>query len=191
MTYRLHLSQNQLHSWAHLPLFQSFLKKENMTILYRDYQQADLPFLKEMLYEAVFWRSVESRPSFEKGIALPEVKKALSDWAWRAGDTAVIATHNAHPIGAAWYRFWNDIRFDHGFVDENTPVLVIGIDQVYRGQGIGGKLIGTLFERAKQQGVHQISLSVAKDNYAIKLYKRLGFQEYADRGDYFIMVRKL
>ena len=144
-----------------------------------------------MLYEAVFWRPSANKPSFEEGLAYPEVSKALVDWGERDGDTAVIATVNSIPVGAAWYRFWTDTNLDRGYVDENTPVLVIGVHRDYRHQGGGSKMIEWLIDYASQHSIQKISLSVSKDNYAINLYRQQGFLEYDDKGDAFIMVRKI
>jgi len=162
-----------------------------MNFLLRKSQHADDPFLREMLYEAVFWRASVNKPSFEEGLAYPEVSKALADWGERDGDTAVVATINSIPVGTAWYRFWNDSNFDRGYVDENTPVLVIGVHSDYRHQGIGKKMIDWLIDNASKHTIQKISLSVSKDNFAINLYRQQGFLEYADNGDAFIMVRKI
>ena len=162
-----------------------------MNVLLRESQQSDVPFLREMLYEAVFWRASVNRPSFEEGLAYPEVSKSLADWGERYGDTAVVATINTIPIGASWYRFWTDNNFIPGYIDEITPVLVIGVHSDYRHQGIGKKMIDCLIDYASKHSIQKISLSVSKDNYAINLYKQQGFLEYADKGDAFLMVRKI
>lgn len=162
-----------------------------MTILLREAQQSDIPFLQKMLYEAVFWRASNSRPSFAEGLAYPEVSKALANWGERDGDTAVIAMIDSIPVGAAWYRFWNDTHFDRGYIDESTPILVIGVHPDYRHQGIGTKLIDWLMTYASKQSIQNISLMVSKDNYALNLYRQQGFMEYADKGDAILMVRHL
>ena len=113
-----------------------------MNIVLRKSQHADVLFLKEMLYEAVFWRASVNKPSFEDGLAYPDVSKSLADWGERDGDTAVVATINSIPIGAAWYRFWTDDNFINGYIDGTTPVLVIGVHRDYRHQGIGKRMIG-------------------------------------------------
>ena len=162
-----------------------------MNLLLQDSQHSDIPFLRKMLYEAVFWRASDNKPSFEEGLAYPDVSKALADWGKRDGDTAVVATINSIPIGAAWVRFWTDSNFTNGYLDENTPVLAIGVHSDYRRQGIGGKMMDWLIDYASKHSIQKISLSVSKDNYAINLYKQQGFLEYTDRGDAFIMVRKI
>jgi ribosomal protein S18 acetylase RimI-like enzyme len=160
-------------------------------LLLRESQHTDLPFLREMLYEAVFWRATVNKPTFEEGLAYPEISKALADWGERDGDTAVVATINSIPVGASWYRFWTDDNFIIGYIDEATPILVIGVHCDYRHQGIGKQMIEWLTDHASKHAVQEISLSVSKDNYAINLYKQQGFQEYADKGDAFTMVRKI
>ena len=162
-----------------------------MNILLRESQHSDTPFLRKMLYESVFWRASVNKPSFEEGLADPEVSKTLADWGERDGDIAVVALVNSIPVGAAWYRFWNDRNFDRGYVDENTPVLAIGVHRDYRHQGIGRRMIGWLIDYASKHAIQRISLMVSKDNYAINLYRQQGFLEYADKGDALIMVRKI
>ena len=165
--------------------------KEYVNILLRDAQHSDIPFLRRMLYEAVFWRAAVNKPSFEEGLAYPDVSNALADWGKRDGDTAVVATINSIPVGAAWYRYWTDSNFTNGYLDENTPVLAIGVYSDYRHQGIGKKMIDWLIDYASKHAIQKISLSVSKDNYAINLYKQQGFLEHIDKGDAFIMVRKI
>ena len=164
---------------------------KNMDILLRKSQHADIPFLREMLYDAVFWRDSAHKPSFEEGLAYPEVSKALADWGKRDGDTAVVATKNSMPVGAAWYRFWTDDNRIRGYIDEDTPVIVIAVHRDHRRQGIGTKMLVWLIDAAAKQSLQKISLMVSKDNIALHLYRQQGFVVYADKGDAFIMVRAL
>ena len=162
-----------------------------MNIQLREAQAADLLFLKEILYEAVFWRASVNKPSFEEGLSLPDVSKSLADWGARAGDAGVLALAGSKPVGAAWYRFWNDKNNVLGYIEENIPVLVIGVHKDYRHQGIGTKLLPRLFELASERAVRKISLNVAQDNYAKNLYVQQGFQVYADKGDAFTLLREI
>ena len=162
-----------------------------MKIVLRVAQDSDFPFLREMLYEAVFWRPNPDKPSLEEGLAYPDVSNALADWGGRDGDTAVVASHNSSPVGAAWYRYWTDDNFIRGFIDEITPVLVIGVQRDYRQQGIGTKLIAWLVDHAEKQGIQNISLMVSKDNHAMQLYRKSGFTQYADKDHSLVMIRKV
>ncbi len=98
---------------------------------------------------------------------------------------------NSTPIGASWYRYWTDGNFIRGYVNENIPVLVIGVQSDYRQQGIGTKMIEWLLDYGSKHAIEKVSLMVSKDNYALNLYRQQGFQEYADTGAAFIMVRKI
>jgi hypothetical protein len=40
-------------------------------MLLRVSQHSDVSFLREMLYEAVFWRASVNKPSFKEGLAYP------------------------------------------------------------------------------------------------------------------------
>ena len=162
-----------------------------MTITLREARLSDLSFLRRMLYEAVFWRAPAHRPSFEEGLAYPDVEKALADWGKRAGDTGVVAAVGATPVGAAWYRFWQEADLIRGYVDEITPVVVIGVGKDYRRQGVGTRMLQWLIDYASSHAVRRISLMVAKDNVAINLYRQQGFLEYADAEEDFIMVREI
>ncbi|MBT7072183.1 MAG: GNAT family N-acetyltransferase [Anaerolineae bacterium] len=162
-----------------------------MNLILRKSQPADLPFLKEILYEAVFWRANDNKPLFEEGLAFPDVAKALADWGKRAGDTAVIATLSGTPVGAAWYRYWTEDNYIRGYMDDNVPVLVIGVHRDHRHKGIGTTMIEWLLAHAKKNGILKMSLMVSKDNYALKLYEQQGFENHSETEDSFTMVRKI
>lgn len=162
-----------------------------MTVTLREAQLSDLEFLREMLFEAVFWRPRPDKPSFEEGLAFSDVQKALEAWGERDGDTAVIADVDSTPVGAAWARLWTDEDHIIGYVDERTPTLGVAVHEDHRQQGIGRRLIEWMIERAAQDGISQISLSVSKDNHALALYRALGFEQTVDRGDAFTMVRPI
>jgi ribosomal protein S18 acetylase RimI-like enzyme len=138
--------------------------------------QADVPFLREMLYEAVCWRPHQPRPPLEEILAEPELAKLLNGWG-RNGDTAVVAEwEDGTSIGAAWYRFWTAENHSYGFVDADTPELGIAVRQEFRQRGIGTALLAALLEQARRSAIAQISLSVEPENYSRRLYEKLGFR---------------
>jgi len=163
-----------------------------MNIKLCKYQNSDFPFLKEMLYEAVFWRKGPNTPSFEEGLELPDVKKAIDDFEKRDGDVAVVAFSDDHtPVGAAWLRYWNEKDSIRGFIAENIPVLVLGVKGEFRQQGIGSRLIEWLIDYSSEHSIQQISLCVSKDNHALDLYRKTGFIEFSDLDHSFNMVTKI
>jgi ribosomal protein S18 acetylase RimI-like enzyme len=150
--------------------------------------QADVPFLREMLYEAVCWRPHQPRPPREEVLAEPELAKLLNGWG-RKGDTAVVAEwEDGTPIGAAWYRFWTAANHSYGFVDADTPELGIAVHQEFRQQGIGTALLTALLEQARHSAIARISLSVEPENYSRALYEKLGFKKVGTSGTSWTML---
>lgn len=155
------------------------------TLVIRRTRPEDAEFLREMLFEAVFWRAptparapgraATPRPTLEEALARPELAKVLADWG-RFGDLAMVATDGqGERIGAAWMRLWT--RNDHlaGFIDERTPELGIGVRKEFRRHGVGTALLLALLGRAREDGVPRVSLSVEIENVARLLYERFGF----------------
>lgn len=77
-----------------------------------------------------------------------------------------------------------------GYIDDFTPELGMAILPEYRGQGIGTTLLTRLVETAAAS-YEQISLSVARENPALRLYKRLGFEVVAEVGTSLTMRKRL
>jgi ribosomal protein S18 acetylase RimI-like enzyme len=161
-----------------------------MDLRLRKSKPSDIQFLREMLYEAVFWRPNPDKPSFEEGLTDPGVNNALVDWGKRDGDATVVALIDSMQAGAAWYRFYTDDNCIRGYMDEKVPVIVIAVHKNYRLQGIGEKMIAWLIDHASKRNIQKLSLMVSKDNHAIRLYRKCGFLEYADKGDSLLMLRK-
>jgi ribosomal protein S18 acetylase RimI-like enzyme len=142
---------------------------------------ADLPFLERMLFEAFFWDPSQYRPEFEIFKQDPEFGKLLEDWG-RVGDRAVLAETAGIPVGAAWYRYWTPERHSYGYVDAGTPEVAIGVHPDHRSRGVGHKILQALIETAWSEGVPALSLSVAPDNFALKLYEGAGFTKVGESG---------
>ena len=160
------------------------------TLVIRRTRPDDTPFLREMLFEATYWRATQPRPSLEEGLARPELTKVFADWG-RPGDLAMIATDGSGDrIGAAWMRLWTAGDHTRGFVDEHTPELGIGVLKDFRRHGVGTALLLALLGRAREDSVPRVSLSVEIENVARLLYERFGFQLHSvDRGIATLLVQ--
>ena len=65
---------------------------------------ADLPFLREMLYEAATWAAPRSRPPLGEALADPAVARYL-DGSPRDGEAGLVAeTRDESAVGATWWR---------------------------------------------------------------------------------------
>lgn len=151
----------------------------------------DLPFLREMLYEAVCWRPHQPQPPLEEILAEPELAKLFHVWG-RNGDTAVVAEwEDGARIGAAWYRFWTADDHSYGFVDADTPELGIAVGQDMRQRGIGTALLTALLEQARRSAIARISLSVEPENHSRRLYEKLGFRRVGTSDTSWTMLLEL
>jgi len=146
------------------------------TLVIRRARPDDAEFLREMLFEAAYWRVAMPRPTIEQALARPELAKVLDGWG-RPGDLAMVATDGqGERFGAAWIRLWTRGNHLRGFVDEQAPELGIGVRKEFRRHGVGTALLLAVLGRAREDGVPRVSLSVEIENVARLLYERFGFQ---------------
>lgn len=61
----------------------------------------------------------------------------------------------------------------------------------YRGLGIGISLLKQLLQVERLAGYSKISLSVQKSNYAVKMYKKVGFTVVNENSEEYIMIVNL
>lgn len=148
--------------------------------------QDDLPFLKDMLYEASHTQGV---PPSEEEFNSPRVVAYLVDWV-RPGDCGLIAVNDSGiAVGAAWYRLFTPDNPGFGFVDEQTPELAIALEAESRGKGIGSRLLAGLKNIARAQGHTKLSLSVEPGNLRARLlYAKLGFREISVSEESLVMT---
>ena len=64
----------------------------------------------------------------------------------------------------------------------------ISVLKEYRGLGIGSKLMKQILKALKEQGYKQVSLSVQKENYAVDMYKKVGFRILNENKEDYIMI---
>jgi ribosomal protein S18 acetylase RimI-like enzyme len=154
----------------------------------RSASPADEPFLWEMLYQALY--VPEGADPFPRDIVrLPEISRYAENWG-RPGDLGLVAVADETCIGATWIRLLKGANKGYGYVDEMIPELTIAIAPEFRGRGIGTELLERLMAEAKNK-YHAVSLSVSADNPALRLYRRLGFEIVASRGDSLTMVKMM
>jgi len=60
-----------------------------------------------------------------------------------------------------------------------------------RGQGLGEQLMTAMLDLLKAKGYPSVSLSVSKDNPAVRFYQRLGFVTVEEREDDYLMLCRL
>lgn len=157
-----------------------------MNYLIREIKKSEYPILNEFLYEAIFIPKGEKAPP-KSIIDTPQLQVYVSDFGSQKDDKALLAEINGKVIGAVWTRIMND----YGHIDNETPSLAISLYKEYRGLRIGTEMMKAMLDLLKSCGYKQVSLSVQKDNYAVKMYKKNGFKIIDEHDQEYIMVNTL
>ena len=157
---------------------------------YREINNTEIKFLKEMLYEALF--VPEGQPSFPLSILNePEISIYIDNWRQLPNDLAVVVEFNNELIGVIWGRTFQPPNVGFGFINSETPEICMAIKKEFRNKGIGTRLIEEISNRYAEKKIKTISLSVDKLNKAKNLYKRSGFTVIADDGTDLTMKKEL
>ncbi len=135
------------------------------------------------LYEAIFVPEGMSVPH-KSIINQPELQIYITDFGKRNDDMCLVAEVNKKVVGAVWAR----IMDDYGHIDNDTPSLAISLYKDYRGFGIGTALMREMLRTLTAKGYKQASLAVQKANYAVKMYKKVGFEVVDENEEEYIML---
>lgn len=152
----------------------------------RELKQNEISVLNTFLYEAIFIPDGADAPPYEI-INRPELQVYVTDFGRKKGDICYVSECNDKIVGAVWVR----IMDDYGHVDDETPSLAISLLKEYRSCGIGTELMKRMLLELKEQGYKQISLSVQKANYAVQMYKKLGFAVIDENDEEYIMLCRI
>ena len=76
-------------------------------------------------------------------------------------------------------------------IDDTTPSLSISLLKEYRNLGIGTELMKQILLTLKEREYKQVSLSVQKINYAVNMYKKVGFEIVRENKEDYVMICKL
>jgi ribosomal protein S18 acetylase RimI-like enzyme len=133
----------------------------------------DQDFLWEMLYHSLYVPS--GSPPFDRSILdYRAIARYVKDWG-REHDAGFVAEDgNGQLLGSVWLRLLVGEERGYGYINDQTPEIGIAVLPEYRGQGIGTMLLSGLIDSVEGE-YEGISLSVATENPARRLYERLGF----------------
>ena len=149
----------------------------------RKIQKQEYPLLDNFLYEAIFIpEGIEPPP--KTIITSPELQVYVERFEESKDDWGLVAEVDGKIVGAVWVRIMND----YGHIDDETPSLAISLYKKYRGFGIGTAMMKEILALLKSHGYSRVSLSVQKDNYAAKMYLKIGFEIVRENEEEYIMV---
>ena len=150
----------------------------------REMKESEYCMLKDFLSEAIYLPEGMEPPP-RSVLELPELGVYISDFGKGPADIALAAETEGRVRGALWVR----IMDDYGHVEDDVPSMAIAVFKGYRGQGMGEALIKRMFDILRLGGYRGVSLSVQKENPAVKLYLRLGFETIKDRDGELVMAK--
>lgn len=153
-----------------------------MDYLIREMKKEEYCLLDDFLYEAIYIPEGMEPPD-RSVINCPELQEYIAEFGKRQHDKALVAEVQRNVVGAVWVRVMND----YGHIDTDTPSLAVSVYREYRGQGIGTSLLNQLLAEEKAAGYSRISLSVQKDNYAVRMYQKAGFTVVDESPEEYIM----
>lgn len=136
------------------------------------------------LYEAIFIPEGVQAPSKDI-VKHPDLQIYIADFG-KKDDVCYVADVGRKVVGAVWAR----IMKDYGHVNDETPSLSISLFREYRNLGIGTALMKQILLTLKERGYQQVSLSVQKANYAVRMYKKVGFEVVHENEEDYIMICK-
>jgi len=152
----------------------------------RKIKEKEYILLEDFIYEAIFIPEGVSPPP-KSIINQPDLQVYIKDFGKEKDDICFVAETNSKIIGAVWVR---DMK-DYGHIEDGVPSFAISLYKPYRNFGIGTKLMKTMLSELKQRGYKKTSLAVQKENYAVKMYRKVGFEIIRETEEEFIMVCNL
>lgn len=154
-----------------------------MNYLIREIRSEEYGLLEEFLYEAIFIpEGVEAPP--KSIIKTPDLQVYIDNFGKRKDDIGFVTQVDKKIVGAVWVR----IMEDYGHIDNATPSFAISLHKEYRNLGIGTEMMKKMLSCLRERGYKQTSLAVQKGNYAVKMYKKVGFEIMDENDEEYIMV---
>ncbi|MBE6551857.1 MAG: GNAT family N-acetyltransferase [Ruminococcaceae bacterium] len=160
--------------------------KKELVYAIREMKISEYPLLKDFCYESIF--TPEGYPPPDRSaVDHPLLKVYYVGFGSEIHDRALVAEVDGKIVGAVWTRIMDDF----GHVDDDTPSFAISLYSEYRGYGIGTKMMQKMLDWLRISGYEKASLSCQKENYAVRMYRNLGFEIIDENDEEYIMIYKL
>ena len=156
----------------------------------RELKQSEFSILDDMLYEAIYQHDTTNLLP-KSIIKTPQINIYIKDFGKQTDDYCLVADMNGKIVGAVWVRILAGEIKGYGNIDDTTPEFAISLFKECRNQGIGTRLMTEMINYLQKSGYEKTSLSVDKENYAVKMYKKLGFEVITENNDDYLMVLTL
>lgn len=149
----------------------------------RKIKECEYYLLEDFIYEAIFIPEGIAPPP-KSIINQPELQVYISNFGTEKYDICFVAEVENKIVGAVWVR---DMK-DYGHIADGVPSFAISLYKDYRNLGIGTAMMKTMLEELGKTGCKKTSLAVQKANYAVRMYKNVGFRIIDENDEEYIMV---
>lgn len=152
----------------------------------REMRTEEYPLLDDFLYQAIYQPDTTNLAP-KSIINKPELQVYIKDFGKQENDYCFCAEVDNKVVGAVWVRNING----YGSIDEDTVEFAISVFDKYQKMGIGTALMNRMLEYLKELNYPKASLAVQKENYAIRMYKKVGFEIVGENDLEYIMIHRL
>ncbi len=152
----------------------------------RKIREDEYSLLEDFIYEAIFIPEGVEPPPMEI-INQPDIQVYIKIFGTEKDDICFVAEADGKVTGAVWVRDMND----YGHIADGVPSFAISLHKEYRNCGIGTRLMETMLDELRSRGYERTSLAVQKANYAVRMYKKVGFTVIDENEEEYIMVCNL
>ena len=157
-----------------------------MNYIIREMQSSEYLLLEDFLYQAIYQPDKTNLAPISI-IEKPELQVYIKDFGKQKDDYCFCAVVDGKVIGAVWVRNING----YGSVDNDTVEFAISVYDEYQKMGIGTALMNKMIEHLEKLNYSKASLAVQKENYALRMYKKIGFEIVDENDQEYIMIHKL
>lgn len=152
----------------------------------RPIKDNEIMLLTDFLYEAIFQKDTADLAP-RTIIQEPCLWCYIDRFGTKKDDYCFVAELDGKIAGAVWVRCIKA----YGHIDNAVPEFAISVYPQYRGNGIGTALMRKMLHYLQAEGYLRASLAVQKENDAVRLYQRVGFEIYDENEQEYIMVCEL
>lgn len=157
-----------------------------MDYIIREMRTDEYLLLDEFLYQAIY-QPDKTNLVPKSIINKPELQVYIKDFGKQKDDYCFCAEADNRVVGAVWVRNING----YGSFDDVTVELAVSVFDEYQNMGVGTALVKKMLEHLKELNYTKISLAVQKENYAVQMYRKVGFEIACQNEQEYIMIHRL
>ncbi len=157
-----------------------------MEYIIRQMKVSEYPLLKDFLYQAIY-QPDKTNLAPKSIINNSELQVYIKGFGTQKDDHCFCAEVDNKVVGAVWVCNING----YGSIDDVTVEFAISVFDEYQKMGIGTALMNRMLEHLKELNYQKASLAVQKENYAVRIYRKVGFEIACENEQEYIMIHRL